>query len=214
MKLILLGPPGAGKGTLASLIKDYYKIEHISTGAIFREEIKNKTAFGLEIKKTIDSGSLISDDVTIEIVKQKLSRDCKDKGWLLDGFPRTIVQADALSTFIPPHAVINFELSSDEVVKRLSGRRTCPTCGKNYHISFFPPNQNEECDDCKTILTKRVDDNEDAIRHRLALYTEQTEPLINYYTNKKLIISIDASPKPEVVFKDIINKLKHAYPLG
>ena len=201
MKMVFLGPPGAGKGTIAVQAKEFYNIPHISTGDLFRSNIKNETELGLMVKEILASGGLVPDSVTIEMVKNRIAEpDCKN-GFILDGFPRTIPQADALAEMTDLDAVINFLVSKEEVVKRLSGRRMCPSTGRIYHIVFNPPKVEGKDDETGEDLIQRPDDKEDAIVHRLEVYTSQTEPLIEYYRKKGLIKEIDASVKPSEVFE-------------
>lgn len=205
MKMVFLGPPGAGKGTIAAMAKDFYGIPHISTGDLFRYNIKNETALGLQVRSILASGGLVPDSVTIEMVKERISQpDCQG-GFILDGFPRTIPQADALSKMADLDAVIDFQLSTEEVIKRLSGRRMCPSTGRIYHILFNPPKVPGKDDETGEDLIQRPDDKEEAIVHRLEVYTEQTEPLIDYYKSKGLIKVVDASVKPDQVF-DLLKK--------
>ena len=201
MRMVFLGPPGAGKGTIAKLAKDYYGIPHISTGDLFRENIKNETELGLQVKSILASGGLVPDSVTIEMVRNRLADpDCK-KGFILDGFPRTIPQADALAQMTSLDAVVDFQLSREEVVKRLSGRRMCPSTGRIYHILFNPPKEEGKDDETGEDLVQRPDDREEAIVHRLEVYDAQTAPLIDYYKKKGLIRDVDASAKPSDVFE-------------
>ena len=201
MRMVFLGPPGAGKGTIAKLAKDYYGIPHISTGDLFRENIKNETELGLQVKSILASGGLVPDSVTIDMVRNRLAEpDCK-KGFILDGFPRTIPQADALAEMTTLDAVVDFQLSRDEVVKRLSGRRLCPSTGRSYHIIYNPPKVEGKDDETGEDLIQRPDDREEAIVHRLEVYDEQTAPLIEYYKKKGLIRDVDASAKPSDVFE-------------
>ena len=200
MRMVFLGPPGAGKGTIAAMAKDYYGIPHISTGDLFRSNIKNETELGLQVKSILASGGLVPDSVTIEMVRNRLAEpDCK-KGFILDGFPRTIPQADALAEMTELDAVVDFQISKEEVVKRLSGRRMCPSTGRIYHVIFNPPKVEGKDDETGEDLIQRPDDREESIVHRLEVYTEQTEPLINYYKAKGLIKAVDASVKPSDVF--------------
>ena len=201
MRMVFCGPPGAGKGTIAKLAKDYYGIPHISTGDLFRDNIKNETALGLKVKSILASGGLVPDSITIEMVRNRLAEPDCNKGFILDGFPRTIPQADALAEMTDLDAVIDFQLSREEVVKRLSGRRLCPSTGRSYHIIFNPPKVAGKDDETGEDLIQRPDDREEAIVHRLEVYDEQTAPLIDYYTKKGLIKEIDASPKPSEVFE-------------
>lgn len=201
MRMVFLGPPGAGKGTIAAAAKEYYGIPHISTGDLFRNNIKNETELGLKVKDILASGGLVPDSVTIEMVRNRLREpDCK-KGFILDGFPRTIPQADALAEMTDLDAVVDFRIAKEEVVKRLSGRRMCPSSGRIYHIVFNPPKVEGKDDDTGEDLIQRPDDREEAIMHRLDVYTEQTEPLVKYYDDKGLIRAIDATAKPEEVFE-------------
>jgi len=203
MKMVFLGPPGAGKGTVAAKAKDYYKIAHISTGDLFRSNIKNETELGLKVKEILAAGGLVPDSITIEMVRNRLAEpDCAN-GFILDGFPRTIPQADALAQMTDLDAVVDFQISEDEVVERLSGRRMCPSTGKIYHIVFNPPKVEGKDDETGEDLIQREDDKEEAIKHRLDVYTQQTEPLINYYKNKGLIkeVKTNNSLTPNEVFE-------------
>ena len=201
MRMVFLGPPGAGKGTIAAAAKEFYGIPHISTGDLFRSNIKNGTELGLKVKDILASGGLVPDSVTIEMVRNRLREpDCK-KGFILDGCPRTIPQADALAQMTDLDAVVDFRIAKEEVVKRLSGRRMCPSSGRIYHVIFNPPKVEGKDDETGEDLIQRPDDREDAIMHRLDVYTEQTEPLVKYYEGKGLIRAIDATAKPEEVFE-------------
>ncbi len=203
MKLVFLGPPGAGKGTLASLAKDAFGVVHISTGDIFRANIKNGTPLGLKVKAILDSGGLVSDETTIEIVKDRLMQaDCK-AGYLLDGFPRTVVQAEALATFEKLDSVVNFVLDENVIVSRLSGRRVCKACGTGFHLTAMPPQKPGTCDKCGGELIQRKDDEASSIQERLRVYAAQTEPLIHWYRTKGLLKDIDASPQPTEVLKEL-----------
>ena len=201
MKMVFLGPPGAGKGTIAALAKDYFNIPHISTGDLFRSNIKNETELGLKVKSILASGGLVPDSVTIEMVRNRIAEPDCEKGFILDGFPRTIPQADALAEMTGLDAVVNFDISKEEVVKRLSGRRMCPSTGRIYHIVFNPPKVENKDDETGEDLIQRPDDKEEAIVNRLEVYTAQTEPLIEYYRGKGLLKDIDASVKPSEVFE-------------
>lgn len=206
MNFIFLGPPGAGKGTLAAKVATSYNIPHISTGEIFRSAIKAKTPLGLRVQAIIDSGSLVSDDITIELVKDRLTQKDAQKGFILDGFPRTIPQAEALEKIIEIEAVVNFDIADNDVVKRLSGRRVCKACGQNFHEEFMPPKKEGICDVCGAALFIRDDDKPEAISHRLDVYRSQTEPLIDFYRKKKLLTDIDARPATEKILEEFESK--------
>ena len=201
MKMVFLGPPGAGKGTIAVRAKEFFNIPHISTGDLFRSNIKNETQLGLKVKEILASGGLVPDSVTIEMVKNRIAEPDCENGFILDGFPRTIPQADALAEMTDIDAVVNFVVPMEEVVKRLSGRRMCPSTGRLYHIVFNPPKVEGKDDETGEDLIQRPDDKEDAIVHRLEVYESQTKPLIDYYKKKGLIKEIDASVKPSDVFE-------------
>lgn len=201
MQLIFLGPPGAGKGTLAALVAGMYKIPHISTGEIFRVAIREKTALGLKVQAIIDAGQLVSDDITIELVKERLSKEDAKHGFILDGFPRTIPQAEALAGIITIDAAINFDISDKDVVSRLSGRRVCKTCSHNYHVDFMPPKVANVCDKCGGDLFIREDDKIEAITKRLEVYRSQTAPLIDHYRKEGKLIDIDARPASGLVLE-------------
>ncbi|TDX49268.1 adenylate kinase [Orenia marismortui] len=208
MNLILLGPPGAGKGTQAVRIEETYQIPHISTGDIFRKAIKDKTELGKKAKEYIDQGQLVPDTVTNGIVRERLSdEDCKE-GFILDGFPRTVNQADALSSILEElnlslNAVINIRVSDEEVINRLSGRRICKSCGASFHIKFNPPAKSGECDECGGDLYQREDDNPETIKERLNVYSKKTSPLIDYYEERKLLKTINGEQGLDEVFEEI-----------
>jgi len=201
MKLVFLGPPGAGKGTLAVLVTEAYSIPHISTGEIFRAAIREKTPLGLKVQAIIDAGQLVSDDTTIELVKERLAKSDARKGFILDGFPRTIPQAEALAEIVDIDSAVNFDIDDELVVKRLSGRRVCKTCSQNYHVDFMPPKVEGKCDKCGSDLIIREDDKIEAITKRLEVYRKQTEPLIGFYREKNKLTDVDASPSSGTVFE-------------
>lgn len=207
MNFIFLGPPGAGKGTLAVKVAEDYKIPHISTGDIFRAAIKNQTPLGVKVKAIIDSGSLVSDDITCELVKERLAEDDCKNGFILDGFPRTIPQAQALETFCPDVKVINFTIADDVVVGRLSTRRVCKKCGQNYNIVSVKPKVEGICDSCGGELFQRDDDKAESIKHRMEVYREQTAPLIDFYKGNGKIEDI-AADKPT---SDILAEFKSRF---
>ena len=194
MKLIFLGPPGAGKGTLAARAVDILKLPHISTGAIFRSAIAAASPLGLKVKAIIDAGKLVDDATTIELVKERLAQEDAQKGYILDGFPRTIPQAEALAGFSVVEKVVNFDLPDAVVLERLGGRRVCRKCGYNFHVVFNKPKTEGVCDYCGGEIYTRDDDKPEAIQKRLEVYRAQTAPLIDYYRGKGLLIDIDASP--------------------
>lgn len=199
MKLIFLGPPGAGKGTLAAKAMTILGVPHISTGAIFRAAIAAASPLGVKVKAIIDSGKLVDDGTTIELVKERLAQADAEKGYILDGFPRTIPQAEALATFSQVQKVVNFDIPDASVVERLSGRRVCRGCGANYHVSFQKPRAAGVCDSCGGELYTRDDDREEAIQKRLEVYRAQTAPLIEHYRAKGLLVDVDARPEVETV---------------
>ncbi len=203
MKLILLGPPGAGKGTIAALISEKYKIPGISTGDIFRKAVKDSTPLGIKVKEIMNKGELVPDEVTCDLVKERLGQDDVKNGYMLDGFPRTIPQAESLSTFAEIDIVINFICSNDVVISRLSGRRICRECGKIYHVTNMPPKTEGVCDICSGELYIRDDDKIESIKNRLEIYKEQTEPLINFYKNLNLLKDIDSSKTPKKAMEQI-----------
>lgn len=209
MNFIFLGPPGAGKGTLAKQVAETYKIPHISTGDIFRANIKNQTPLGKKVDAIIKSGGLVSDDITVELVKDRLSQPDVANGFILDGFPRTIPQAEALATFCKVDAAVNFDIADEEVVERLGGRRVCTKCGEGFHIKFMPPKVEGKCDKCGADLFIRDDDKIESIKNRLVVYRDQTAPLIDFYTKKGNIVDIDARPAPE----KILETFKEKFPL-
>lgn len=207
MNIALFGPPGAGKGTQAKELSKHYDIPHISTGDILRANVRDGTELGLKAKQYMDKGELVPDEVLIGLIRNRLTEpDCK-KGYLLDGYPRTIPQADALTDILkeikkPLDAVINIEVSDEELVKRLGGRRSC-TCGESYHVMFNPPEKEGVCDACGARLYQRDDDKEEVIRQRLTVYNEKTKPLIDYYDNAGLLVNIDGTGSVDSVFADV-----------
>ena len=208
MKLIFLGPPGAGKGTLAAKAVDILKLPHISTGVIFRAAIAAESPLGLKVKAIIDAGKLVDDETTIELVKERLTQDDVQKGYILDGFPRTIPQAEALAQFSTVEKVIDFALPDSLVLERLGGRRVCRKCGYNFHAVFNKPKTEGVCDHCNGEIYTREDDKNEAIQKRLEVYRAQTAPLIDFYRKKGLLVEVDASPNVDQVvenFKKALN---------
>jgi len=208
MNLIFLGPPGAGKGTVADLAKDVLGIPHISSGQLFREQIKIGSPLGKRMEATLKAGNLVDDETTIEFVRERLSRDDVARGYILDGFPRTIAQAEAMCVFSKPEAVINFSLTEEEILRRLEGRRVAPTTGRTYHILYNPPKVEGLDDETGETLIQRPDDKKEAILNRLEVYTRETRPLINHYREKNLLVPLDASPSPQEVLNQLLHLLK------
>lgn len=208
MKLVFLGPPGAGKGTLAVRAVDFLRIPHISTGAIFRAAIAARTPLGIKVKEIIDAGKLVDDETTIALVRERLAEQDAQRGYILDGFPRTIVQAEALEGFSTVDRVVNFDIPDSSVMERLSGRRVCRKCGANYHILFNKPKQEDICDLCGGELYTRDDDRPEAIQKRLEIYRAQTAPLIDYYRKRGLLVDVDARPAVDQVIVNFRQALK------
>ena len=202
MKLIFLGPPGAGKGTLATMAIDLLKVPHISTGAIFRSAIADQSPLGLKVKTIIDAGKLVDDDTTINLVKERLAQNDALNGYILDGFPRTIPQAQALAEFSAVDKVINLDISDSGVLDRLGGRRVCRGCGYNYHMVLAKPKAEGVCDYCNGEVYTRADDSPEAVQKRLEVYRAETAPLIDFYRQKNLLIDIDASPPAYIFVED------------
>ena len=208
MNLVFLGPPGAGKGTIAAVAKNALGVPHISTGDLFRENIKNETELGKEVKSILASGGLVPDSVTIKMVEERLKRsDCKN-GYILDGFPRTIAQAEALSEMSKVDGVINFVLSEEEIIKRLSGRRMCKSTGRTYHIIFNPPKVEGIDDETGEELIQRDDDKPEAIKHRLEVYNESTAPLISYYKDKGVVLDLICTNDPKDTEENFFKLIK------
>lgn len=213
MNIILMGPPGAGKGTQAKKIVALYKIPHISTGDMFREAIKEGTKLGKLAQTYIDDGHLVPDEVTIGIVKERLSKDDCAKGYLLDGFPRTIPQAEALEEMAKEihrevSIVINIDCNKQELVRRICGRRVCKNCGAPYHVDTAKPKVEGICDLCGGPLVQRADDNEDALNVRLGHYEHQTRPLLDFYEKRHLLKNLDGGLDSSVVFTQVQDLLK------
>jgi len=213
MKLILLGPPGAGKGTQAKMLTDRYGIPQISTGDILRAAVKEGTPMGVKAKSFMDAGALVPDEVVVGIVRERLQKaDCAP-GFILDGFPRTVAQADALKENLRAlgkdlDAVISLEVDIEALVERLTGRRTCKECGRGYHVKFDPPKAAGVCDACGGVLFQRDDDREETIRKRLDVYHEQTSPLVAYYKNDGLLTAIDGMLEIDAVQRQILSALQ------
>ncbi|MGC9003587.1 MAG: adenylate kinase [bacterium] len=211
--MILLGAPGAGKGTHAKQLSSILGIPHISTGDIFREEMKNNSELGKEVKRYVERGELVPDEIVNKIVKKRLSQDDCKKGFILDGYPRTVPQAIALDEIVkelslPLKKVINLVVGEEEIIRRLSGRRICRNCGAIFHIINMPPKKEGICDYCGGELYQREDDTPEAIKHRLAVYHEQTEPLIRYYKDKGLLVNVNCEVPLEQSVEEIVRILK------
>lgn len=215
MYILLMGPPGAGKGTQAEKLIREYGIPQISTGEMFRAAVKSGTALGKEAKSYMDKGALVPDSVTVGIVKERLAQDDCKKGWILDGFPRTTAQASALDAIlhdlgIQLTAVLDFNVNRDDLVKRVSGRLVCRQCGASFHKEFRPPKQEGVCDNCGGELYQRADDNEVTVRERLAVYDTSTKPLIDYYKVSGRYYEINGDQSMDKVFADVQAALKKA----
>ena len=211
--IILMGPPGAGKGTLAKQLKDALNLVHISTGDMFREAIKAGTDLGKLAKSYIDHGDLVPDEVTIGIVKERLGQDDCEKGFLLDGFPRTLPQAEALKVLSnevnrPIEVVINLDCDNQELIRRISGRRVCKTCGAPYHVVTLKPKVEGVCDICGGPLYQRADDNEEALKVRLEHYVQDTKPLLDFYAKEGLLKSFDSLVGKEQLVDQVSEFLK------
>ena len=213
MRLVLVGPPGAGKGTQAKYLAKHFGIPPISTGDIFRANVMQKTDLGIEAKRYMDAGDLVPDEVTIAMVRDRLSNKDAESGFLLDGFPRTVPQAEALKDILseigtPLDAVLELKVDDEEVVRRLSGRRTCRQCGHVWHQEFDPPQQDGVCDKCGGELFQRDDDQPETIRRRLEVYNENTAPLVGYYDDQGLLVAIEATGPVDGVTKRAISALE------
>lgn len=213
MKLILLGPPGAGKGTQAKMLVERYAVPQISTGDILRAAVKDGSPMGVKAQSFMDAGALVPDEVVVGIVEERLQKpDCVN-GFILDGFPRTLPQADALASTLSDmgkdiDAVISLEVDIEALVARLAGRRTCEGCGAGYHLVYEPPTQENICDKCGSPLIQREDDKEATIRNRMAVYNEQTSPLVNYYRTAGLLKTVDGMLAIDEVWTEILKVLK------
>ena len=212
MKIIMLGAPGAGKGTQAKMIAEKYGIPHVSTGDIFRANIKNGTELGMEAKKYMDQGQLVPDELTVKILLDRVAQDDCKNGYVLDGFPRTIPQAEVLDKALTELGdaidfTIDVNVPDENIVKRMSGRRACLSCGTTYHIEHIPPKKEGICDKCGQELVLRDDDKPETVSKRLKVYHEQTQPLIDYYTKQGVLKTVDGTAALDKVFQAIVEIL-------
>ena len=213
MRLILLGPPGAGKGTQAKKLVNKYNIVHISTGDIFRYNIKNETELGKKVKSYLESGHLVPDDLTNQMVWDRLKQEDASNGFLLDGFPRNLGQANALKSHLAEKgekldAVVNIKVPDEVIIDRLSKRRVCSSCGMTYHLDENPPKSEMSCDSCNGEIIQRKDDKQEIIKERLEVYASQTQPLVDFYKKENLLLTVDGTSDIEKVFKDIVEELE------
>ncbi|MBO6008563.1 MAG: adenylate kinase [Lachnospiraceae bacterium] len=212
MKIIMLGAPGAGKGTQAKMIAEKYSIPHVSTGDIFRANIKNGTELGKQAKEYMDAGKLVPDELTVKILLDRVAQDDCKNGYVLDGFPRTIPQAEVLEDALNKLGdkidyAVNVDVPDENIVRRMSGRRACLKCGATYHIEHIPPKQEGICDTCGSELVLRDDDKPETVLNRLKVYHDQTQPLIDFYTERNVLKTVDGTRDMKDVFADIISIL-------
>lgn len=212
MKIIMLGAPGAGKGTQAKMIAEKYGVPHVSTGDIFRANIKNGTELGKEAKQYMDQGLLVPDELTVRILLDRVAQDDCKNGYVLDGFPRTIPQAEVLDSELSKLGdhidyAIDVDVPDENIIKRMSGRRACLTCGATYHIEHVPPKTEGICDKCGSELVLRDDDKPETVKNRLNVYHEQTQPLIDYYTTQGVLKTVDGTRDLNEVFQEIVDIL-------
>ena len=213
MKIVMLGAPGAGKGTQAIMISEKFGLPHISTGDIFHSNIKNGTELGKEAKKYMDEGRLVPDELTVRILLDRVSREDCAGGYVLDGFPRTIPQAEVLTKELSAMGdaidfALNIDVPDENIVNRMSGRRSCPSCGATYHIQYVPPKKEGICDECGNALILRDDDKPETVLNRLKVYHEQTQPLIDYYNAAGVLRTIDGTRDVDTVFNEICSILE------
>lgn len=212
MQFVLFGPPGAGKGTQAKLLSAQFGIPQISTGDILRSAVKNETPLGKKVKAILDRGELVPDEVIVELVEERLSEDDARNGFILDGFPRTLFQAQALENWLKKNhretlIVVRIKISEEEIVKRLTSRRICEKCGFTYNLIYNPPPEDNRCEKCGGQIIQRSDDNEDTIRKRIRVYIEQTTPVIDFYRSRNNLFEVDGNQDVDKVFQDILNFL-------
>lgn len=209
MKIVMLGAPGAGKGTQAAMICEKYQIPHISTGDIFRSNIKNGTELGKKAKEYMDQGKLVPDELTIQLLLDRVAKEDCVAGYVLDGFPRTIPQAEVLTEALARTGekvdyAVNVDVPDANIVHRMSGRRSCPKCGASYHTEYIPPKAEGICDACGSNLIQREDDKAETVQNRLAVYHDQTQPLIDYYEKAGVLRTVDGTKDKDEVFRDIV----------
>jgi len=214
MQLLVFGPPGVGKGTLSDMLANKYKIPHVSTGDIFRNEIKSGNS---ELVQYVEKGLLVPDMVVNKIIEKALKQDAYKKGFILDGYPRTTEQAEFLENVLwklkkKVDLVLNLVASEEEIIKRLGARRNCSKCGAVYNLITIKPKKKDLCDNCGSALVQRKDDEPETIRKRIQVYQEETSPLVEYYKKKKLLFDIDASPKPKEVFNSVVKVIEREIP--
>lgn len=211
MKLVFIGPPGVGKGTYAKAVMEKYGIPHISTGDIFREEVKKGSELGLKVKEYLEKGLLVPDDIVVEVVKKRLQEEDCRRGFILDGFPRTLPQAVALEEFARPDLVLNFIAREEVIIERLSGRRICSRCGAIYHIKYMPSKVPGVCDKCGGALIVRKDDRPEVVRERLNVFREQFAPVIRFYEEHGRLVTIEANEQAEVVVPRVLEVLRRFF---
>ena len=209
MKIIMLGAPGAGKGTQAKRIAQRYGIPHVSTGDIFRANIKNGTELGMKAKAYMDAGNLVPDEITIGMLLDRIHEADCEKGYVLDGFPRTIPQAESLTAALKERGekmdyAIDVDVPDENIINRMSGRRACLACGATYHIAYNPPKKEGVCDQCGEPLVLRKDDKPETVKNRLEVYHQQTQPLIDYYKKEGILAQVDGTQSMDQVFEDIV----------
>lgn len=209
MKLVLIGCPGAGKGTQAKMLSKKYDIAHISTGDLLREQIKKGTELGKKVSEIINAGGLVSDDIVSAMLAERIKADDCKKGYILDGYPRNVSQAEGLDSIVGSlDKVICFDVDDETIVDRMSGRRSCPKCGKMYHVKYNPPKSEGVCDDCEETLIQRADDNEETVLNRLKVYHETTAPVIDFYENKGILMRTNGVGDINEIFNNVTKALE------
>ena len=208
MKLVLLGAPGAGKGTQASNLAEMLQVPHISTGDIFRANMRENTPLGVKAKSYMDQGLLVPDELTVDLVMDRLAQEDCQNGYILDGFPRTIAQADALAAKETLDAAVNIDVEDSAIIDRMGGRRACPACGESYHVKYNPPKKEGVCDKCGQALIVRKDDVPETVQKRLEVYHEQTAPLVSYYEKQGKLVTVNGAQAPSQVTASIMEALQ------